>query len=92
MAVGSGEPDSEGAVRRSGLAMVAPLGEGVHAVQRHPLRILIIIIHFLFDTLTCKAGTWNGVIKSSAQICYCHKKVALSKAYNFAGFTLRIQL
>ena len=38
MAVGSGEPDSEGAVRRSGLAMVAPLGEGVHAVQRHPLQ------------------------------------------------------
>ena len=32
--------------------------------------VIIIIIKFLFITLTCNAETWNGVIKSNSQI-YC---------------------
>ena len=44
---------------------------------------IIIIINVLFITLTCNAGTWNGVIESSCQIYCCHGRVALSKAYNY---------
>jgi len=40
------------------------------AAARRPPGYIIIIINFLFVTLTCNAKTWNGVIKSSSQI-YC---------------------
>ena len=43
----------------------------------------IIIINFLFITLTCNAETWNGVTKSNSEIYCCHGRVALSKAYKY---------
>ena len=41
--------------------------------------IIIIIINVLFITLT-----WNPPgMESNSQICCCHRRVALLKAYNF---------
>ena len=57
-----------------GGSLTDPLKEGVQLPASS-----FILIHYTHMQLS----SWNGVMKSNAQIYCCHGKVALSEAYNY---------